>query len=137
MTRRRSLWPPPDAGIEAELGRGPQPPLEVGTLEGVAQRRRLDRLRLRIDDLVQLHAPGALDLAHASLEGELEVAPRPGAVQARGHAYASLGPGVALEQVEDGSAQDEGVAPRRREGRPIALAQPRDHSRPVEGGLPA
>ena len=85
----------------------------------------------RIEDLVQMRTPGALDVAHPRLEGKLQVAPRPLAVEPRRHSDAGVRPRVAVEEVEDGSTQDQGVAARWREGRAVALPQPGDHRRAV------
>src|SRR3954454_11580252 len=124
MIRRRSSWPP-DIRIEAELGRLAE--AEIGPLDGVAQGWGLDRFGLPIEDFVEVRPPGALDLPHARFEGELEVALRPLAMEARSHPDARVRACVAVEQVEDGAAQDQRVPPSRRERRAIALAQPGDH----------
>src|SRR5262249_33551705 len=67
--------------VEVELGRGAEPTVEVGLLERIGERPRIERLGLRVEDLVQVHPPGALDHLHPRLEGELEVALRSRAVQ--------------------------------------------------------
>ena len=106
-------------GSKLNSGGVPRLEIEVGSLQRVGQGGGLRRIGLWIEDLVQVHAPGALDLAHARLEGELQVPLRSLAVQARGHPHAGVRPRMAVEQVEDGAAQDQRVAPRSA-GRPGA-----------------
>jgi hypothetical protein len=83
MIRRRGLWPPHGAGVEAPvLGEVEiEIEVEVRPLQNLAGRLPI-RVRLPVEDLVQVHAPGALDVAHASLEGELQVPRRAVAMEA-------------------------------------------------------
>src|SRR4051794_6712138 len=85
---------------------------------------RLGALETTLAELAQVLAPGALDVAKARVEGKLEAGARAVAAQARGQHVAGVRAALTLEQVEDGAAEDDRVARRRRKCRCPALTKP-------------